>query len=404
MFVNYVLNGEGHGPIGSVMNEARVGRRFEADLLRPFIDERGRPSVTLNTGRPLKRDGKVVLNARTGLPEPERKDFLIRDLEKMGVSSPVFNAAFLRKDDWIRLDTAVVRATRQRLRAWADLASANSYGGFDGMGKMTLEYEMSSDPGEAIKDMEAISEGRHDEMLFKLASIPLPITHSSFWYSQRRMAVSANSGMPVQTVSAEAAGRRVGEMIERTLIGTETGITFGTRSTGVQPHEGTSTEYGYTNFPYRITKTDLTTPTGLNPDDVFTDVLEMRETMYSYGFYGPFVVYTSTGYDLYLDRFFTVGTSAQGLAAPSTTLRRTIEGIEGISAVRRLDFLTSGYQMIMVQMTSDVAQAVNGMDVTTVQWPEMGGLKQKFRVMAIQTPLLRRNYAGVTGIIHGTTS
>ena len=193
MYTNYVMNGEGHGPIGSVMNAARIGRRFEPDLLRPWVDDKGRPCVTLNTGKPVidPATKRPVINKATGLPYEQRKDFLVRDLEKLGVTSPVFNAAYLRKDDWIRLDSQVVRATRLRLRAWADLAAANSYGGFDAMGKMTLEYEMVTDPGEAIKDMEGISEGRHDEMLFKIASIPLPITHSSFWYSQRRMAVAA---------------------------------------------------------------------------------------------------------------------------------------------------------------------------------------------------------------------
>jgi hypothetical protein len=57
---------------------------------------------------------------------------------------------------------------------------------------------------------------------------------------------------------AEAAGRRVAEMVEKTLIGVETGMTYGTRSgDSTTAHTGTSTVYGYTNFPYRVTKTNL---------------------------------------------------------------------------------------------------------------------------------------------------
>jgi hypothetical protein len=72
--------------------------------------------------------------------------------------------------------------------------------------------------------------------------------------------------------------------------------------------------------------------------------------------------------------------------------------------VRRLDFLTSTYTMIMVQMTPDVARAINGMDLTTVQWEEKGGMQLQFKVMCIQVPQLRYDYNGNSGIMHGTTA
>jgi hypothetical protein len=288
----------------------------------------------------------------------------------------------------------------QRLRAWADLSAANSYGGFNGMSKLTLEYESMSDPGEAMVDMDGLSDGRNDSPLFQLRSLPLPITHADFWFSERRLAVSRNSSTPLDTTMAEAAGRRVAEMIERTLIGVETGVTYGTQSGGITAHQGTSTVYGYTNFPYRLTKTDLTTPTGSNPEAVMQDVIEMRELMYSNGFFGPFMLYTSTGYDVFFDNdYFRTGSTAV-----QRTLRERLMAIEGIQDIRRLDYLTSGYQMIMVQMTPDVAQAINAMDITTVQWESQGGLRKNFKVMAIQVPLLRAPYNGVGAIIHATTS
>jgi hypothetical protein len=132
---------------------------------------------------------------------------------------------------------------------------------------------------------------------------------------------------------------------------------------------------------------------------VMTDVLEMIELLQADGFYGPYMLYTSTGYSRYLnDDYYRSGsTSAQ------RTLRQRILEIEGIQDVRRLDYLTSGYQMILVQMTSDVARAINGMDITTVQWESQGGMRVNFKVMAIQVPQLRSNYSGNTGIVHGTT-
>lgn len=390
MFADFVLNGQGNGPVGSGLQEVR----FEPGLLRPFISNSGQKCVSIPTG-------KVVVNKHTGKEEKEVKTYRVNDLQARGVNSPVFNAgATLTRDAWIEIDRTIIKATRQRLSAWTDLAARNSRGGFNAMGRMTLEYQSMTDAGEAVVDMDAIADGRSDRPLIGTKSVPLPITHSDFWFSQRQIAVSRNGGAPLDLTMAEMAGRRVAEMIEKTLIGTETGLTYGTRSTGPNPHTGTSTVYGYTNFPYRVTKTDLNAPTGSNPEAVMTDVLEMIETMYTNGFYGPFILYHSTGYSRYLnDDYFRSGsTSAVRL------LRERIMAIEGISDIRRLDFLTSGYQLILVQMTADVAEAINGMDITTVQWETRGGMQQNFKVMAIKVPLLKTPYNGVAGIIHGTTS
>jgi hypothetical protein len=380
MFVDMVFNGQGHGPVG----EALAGCRFDPGLLRPYVDGRGNRCVTINTGR---RDSE-------GRPVYEKR--LVAEMINMGVSSPVFNATSLRKDEWIQLDTVVLRAARQRLRAWADLAGANTFGGFNGMSKTILEHETMSDPGEAIVDMDGLTEGRQDQPRFQLEGLPLPITHSDFWFSSRRLAVSRNTGTPLDTTMAEAAGRRVAEMIEKTTIGVETGITYGNSTN----YGRTSSVYGYTNFPNRITKTDLTIPTGANPEAVVQDILEMRDLLYSHNFYGPFMLYHSTGYDIFLDNdyFRAGGTSVL------QTLRQRVAGIDGIAGIRRLDFLTSGYVLIMVQMTSDVARAVNGMDITTVQWESVGGMRLNFKVMAIQVPQLRADFNGNTGIVHATTA
>lgn len=393
MFVtDYIQNGQAHGNVAEMIQ----GCRFDPGYLRPYVDNKGRRCVTINTGR-------MVYNNQVGDYFPEKRKVLITDLFRQGIFNPVLNATSLRKEEWIQMDRQVIRAARQRLRAWADLAAANSYGGFNGMAKLTLEYEAMSDPGEAVVDMDGLAQGRTDNPLFKLRSLPLPITHSDFWFSARRLAVSQNSGTPLDTTMAEAAGRRVAEMIEKTLIGVETGVTYGTQTAGVGTHDGTSTVYGYTNHPNRITYTTLTTPTGSNPEATILNILALRNLMYSYKFYGPFMIYTSTDWDTFLDNDY----ARLGGSNANMTLRDRIRKIDDIMDVKRLDFLTSStnpFTMIMVQMTSDVARAINGMDITTVQWEGVGGLRRNFKVMAIQVPQIRYDYNGVAAIIHATTS
>lgn len=401
----YLLNGRVHGNVGEEMQQVR----WEPGLLRPYLHHNpktGRQErlVTINTGR-------YKMNSKTGKEEPVYKAVPIGDLMRRGYYSPVFNATTLQGYEWVQMDEAVRMAARQRLSAWDDLASSNTYGGFDGMSKLTLEYDAMADFGEAVMDMEGLGVGRTDSPLFKTRSMPLPIIHADFYWSARRLAVSRNGSVPLDTASAEQGARRVAEMVEQLTIGTISGPNYGGQTTGRHPHDttagtytgtalGASTIYGYTNFPHRITYTSLATPTGSNPEAVMANVIAMRELAYTNKYYGPFMLYTSTAYDAYLDNdyFRTGGTSA------NTTLRERIKAIAGIKDVKRLDYLTTGYQMILVQQTPDVARAVKGMDITTVQWESKGGMQINFKIMCIMVPQLRSDYNGNTGIVHGTAS
>lgn len=421
MFVNQEFltfnNGTGDLIPGGIVGNRLDEMRYDPGLLRPYIEDnpnsplRGKPCVTYNTG-------KMVYNNVTKKYQPEKKKALIRDLQERGINSPVFNATSLRKEEWTMLDTVILRAARYRLRAWADLAAANSYGGFNGMAKMILEHETMTDPGEAVVDMDGLTPGRSDAPQYQLQGLPLPITHSDFWFSARKLAMSRNSGTPIDTTMGESAGRRVAEVIEKTLIGVTTGVTYGGNSTQVGGYGRTSSVYGYLNFPQRLTKTNLTTPTGSNASSTIADVLAMRDSLYLNKFTGPFMLYTSNDWDKYMDGDYILS----GGNVATQTLRERLKAIEGIQDVRRLDFLfgtqlssASGpgtevditlkpYTLVMVQMTPDVCRAVNGMDITTVQWETKGGMELNYKVMTISVPQLRADAYGNAGLLVGTTS
>lgn len=396
---DYVLNGVGHGPIGAAFNvHNRLVGGFDPGLLRPFIEtdpsspDRGRPCAVINTGWKSDKDGNRV---------PVMKKYTVNKLQEMGVHSPVFNATTLTRDDWIQIDRAVVKTVRQPLTAWNDLVSKGGvFGGFDAWSKLTIEYHAISDAGEAVKDMDATAPGRDDTPLGIIRSVPLPVTHSDFSFPQRLIDVSRAAAMPLDTTMIEQGTRRCMEMVEKTIVGTEAGVLYGTRSTGPFPQTGSSKEYGWTNFPYRVTKTDLTTPAGTNPQDVKTDVQEMVETMNGNGYFGPFDLYHSTGYSQWLndDYFRSGGTSAV------RSLRERLMELGDIRSITRLNYLTSGYQLILVDFTSGQFQAVDGMAPRVVQWSERGGMIQKFMVMTIRTQILRAPYNGTAAVLHATTS
>ena len=409
MFVDFVLNGEGHGPFGQQFGEVMNHVRYDPGMMRPYYNRSGRRAVTISTGR-------MVQNQKTGGYEPERREVLIENLMRRGIYSPVFNATALRKEEWVKLDQVVLRAARQRLRAWADLAAANSFGGFDAMAVQTLEHETMSDPGEAVVDMDGLTEARTDRPLFRLQGIPLPITHGDFYYGSRELAQSRKTGTPLDTTTGEAKGRRIAEKIEQTTIGTATGYrhTEGTYAAGYGYGTGGSTGasgnrynqvYGYTNYPDRLTKTDLTAPTagGWTPETTFNEVNAMVAQLADARFYGPFMLYYSTDWQQYMNGdYYAKATS--GMVAPTELLRDHIKRIDEVTDVRRLDFLTDTFTLLLVQMTPDVARAINGLDITTVQWESVGGMRLNFKVMCIQVPQIRSDYNGRCGILHGTTA
>jgi hypothetical protein len=281
---SYVHNMQGYG-IGAEMQAVR----WEPGLMRPYL-YKGVPHVTINTGK-FKTDN------RTGKQVAVYANVPIAELQRRGIHSPVFNAVALQQRAWIDLDNAVQEEYLKPLNAWADLAARNTRSGFDGMARLTIEYQSMSQVGEALQDMDAVSEGRTDKPLFDLKSVPLPITHADYQFTEREMAVARNTSTPLDDTMARMQARAIGELIEKQTIGTISGLTYGTQTTGLGvTHTGTSTVYGYTNYPYRITKTDLTTPTGSNPEAVMTDFLEMVTQMRAAGFYGPYFVYDSTDY------------------------------------------------------------------------------------------------------------
>lgn len=395
---DYILNGEAHGEMASGFQN--VG--WDAGYFRPFFDQvgvgatpRSRQFVIIKTGRAKKNaDGSIVYN-KQGKTVPETEQVRIKDLQDNGVQVPVWNATVLRKDEWISIDQQVKEVYRQRLRAWADIAAASTYT-LDGMMKTVLEDQQVSDAGEAVVDMWGDTEARADRSLFTLQGVPLPFTHSSFHFTDRMINISRGGGESLDTRQARYAARKVSELIEKTAIGVVAGLQYGTSTN----YRQTAKVYGLMNFPYRSTKSDLTAPTGSNGTTILTEWLAVRELLFADNCYGPFMCYTSAGWDQYLDNLFSTTEPSAG------TLRSRLLQVGDFSGIRRLDYLGTGYNytMLMVQMTGDVLRAVIGMPIQTIQWDSMGGSRKNFRVVTIMAPQLFADYDGRSGIAHAKTA
>lgn len=405
--VDYLRGGQPHSSVINRLADAPTAVHFDPGLLRPMLMEDGKKYCWLATGR-------MTTNGH-GKQVPEREPIPVGRLIANGMVPATFNAA-LPHQVWQRIDTAVIRASRDRLRAWNDLAAANTYGGFDGMSITALIRDTMTDPGDAKVDMDTLSDDLSDSPLFTPDIVPLPIIHAGFVLSQRRLATSRNTGTPLDTVGAEAAGRRCAETLETMTIGT---VNFSNLVIGSATDFTRRGIYGFCTQPDRITKSDITAPGSWTNDPtggprLVQEIITMIELARAQNFFGPFVLYYGTSWNQYMSRDYWAMVTSGG-AAPTKTVIQRIREIEELSDVRSLDRLTgSGYNdnLILVQMTSDTVRAIDGMDWTTVQWEEQGGARLMYRVMGIKVPELRAQYIGTDttaanrrcGIVHGTTS
>lgn len=398
--VDFIVNGEPTGELANRMDRQAVpGVRFDPGLMRPWVDGDGQTYLDICTG-------KIVTN-KEGKQVAEHKSVPLRTFVSNGLAPPVFNSSALPRLVWERIDRAVIQASRDRLTAYADVAAVNTFGGFDGMAVMAISRDTMTDAGQAVLDMDGLSEGMNDGPIFTSDMVALPICHVDFFLSQRTLAVSRNSGVPLDTTTMEQASTRVSETIEKMTIGvTDLSSSFVLGSSTDFTNRGI---YGFVTHPDRITKTDLTAVAGDTVAGVKDDVIAMITLAYAQKFYGPFNLYYNSSYDTLMNDDYWVYTTSGG-AAPSKTLKQRLEMIEGISAVKRLDLMGSTQRLVLVQMRSPTVRVINGMLPTTIMWESRGGRQVNLSVAAIQIPDIRSQYVGTStssrkaGVVSATTS
>lgn len=344
--MDYILNGKGFGDMADIL----IANDFDPGVLRPYIGKDGRSYVN--------RNGKSLV---TNAP------------------------ATLLKDEWIQLDTAVIKAATPRLKFVADVRGRGlNYNIPNGMGSTVLQSQNVGDINGAVISMDGLKRGENDRPHFDIENLPLPIIHKDWFFSARELATSRKGGSPLDTTMAEMAGRKVAESVEQLALGQLATYTF-----------GGGTIYGLSNTPHALSKT-LTAPTaqGWTPKTLVEEILEMRKQSQDAFHYGPWVLYFAPSWDICLDQDYSDNKG-------DITLRQRIQQITGISAVTTLDYLTN-YDVAMVQMTSDVIRMVIGMEIINIQWDTNGGLQKNFKTMCIIVPQFRADQNGNTGIVYGT--
>lgn len=356
--MDFVGNGQYQGEVAKLINNSRL----DPARMRPFVGEDGGAYISVfKGGDPKKPDNYQIINV---------------------------NAATLRREEWMSLDSAVIGIAEQRLTGFNYIKGKGLvYNLGNGMGTTVLESHTISDAMEADMTMDAVSRGKNDRPVFGATYLPIPIIHVDYEINERLLSVARSNGNPIDTTSAERAARRVAEKLEDMLF-TNTTYTF-----------GGGTIYSFVNHPSRIPVafSDSDMPgahwndSGTTGANIVSQVLTMKQHLIENYFYGPYVIFIPTNYETPIDADYD--------ATSGKTIRERILQITGIQDIVTVDRLSAD-NVLMVQLSSDVVRIVNGMPLQNVQWGTEGNLVHKYKVMTIQVPQIRADYNGRTGIVH----
>jgi len=344
--LDFIQNGAAQGPVAQKL----LASKMNINVLKPWIGVNGKSYITMH-------------------------------VNGVATAIPIMNAATLRKDEWVQLDSAVLFAAQQRLIGVKDLYARNLVFRIgNGLGTTVLEYEDLNEFTAAEMTMDAITRTKKDRPEFDLKYLPLPIVHKDFSFNIRTLTASRNGGSAIDTTSAAMASRVVSEKVEDMLFNGTSSYTY-----------GGGTIYGYIDHPNNndVTLTTAWDDAAMTGELILDDVREMKQASIDAMHYGSWVLYVPTAYETVLDDDFKSNSDK--------TIRERILGISGIQDVKVADKLPAN-TVVLVEMNTETVRMVEGLAMTTVEWQEGGGFTTNYKVMTIMVPQIRADQNGNCGI------
>ena len=290
--------------------------------------------------------------------------------------------ALLLKDEWQLLDSKIVEVARPRLRGVADLLTRGLKTTVNGMQITVLQWQTQSRTSDVTTSMSPQVSGNNETVRFDLTGVPLPIFSADYQFDARFLGVSRNQGQPLDTTMAMQKSIDIAEKVENTYVNGLGSYTF----------DGVSV-FGLTDHPNRKTATLGTSwaDVSVTGQDILDQVLELKQDLIDSQKHGPYVLYIPTAYETKMDSDF----KADG----DKTIRERLLDIDNLEAVTVLDKLAID-NVVLVQLTSDCVDMIEGMPLTNVAWDEKGGMTEHFKIMTIMIPRFFVDQDGNIGIAH----
>lgn len=313
-------------------------------------------------------------------------------LLRSGLSIPALRSLSPLEEDAQRIiDRAVVNVGLERLQIVADvLAAGLTYPLADPLSVMEVQWERQSKTGGAQRTMLPSSRGQNQLPDRGISRIPVYLTTDDFNMNIRTLKMSERIGAPLDTTLIEGATRRVNEGIEDAMIN-GAGITI----------EGYTTPgllSGANQNTYNYTGAEAWDAVGHTGEEILQDVLAMVDKLQADRYYGPYNLYIPTLYDTKLAQEFK--------ANSDKTIRQRLEEVNvgGRNLVIKVADRLPANTTVMMQMTRDVVDIIDGQRPIVVPWTSPDGFTLFWLVMAIMVPRVKYDYESNSGIVVGTPS
>lgn len=341
------------------MAEVRIAQGQEAV---DFITNSWRPAGFDNKGRPTDGKGRLMVNERA-----------------------LQTNAFLSREEWERLDSAVIGMAKQRLNAYADVVNAGLTRQ-SSVAALYTKWRVASERIAADVTMDfrtQLTQDRTDKYIY---GVLIPIISAFYSLGRRELLASRAAGQDIETFEAEEAAAAVAEKAEDILINGETSVVVQGNSipgyrTLAARDTGTAAAYGGGDFG-----------TISNVYPTFTGILS---ALAAKRYYGPFRCYIhNTQYHQMLD----VYTDGSGQNA----IQRVLQ-LPQIQSIEANDLMATAGDLLMVQMTRNVVDIELALSMENRRWEAPDGSAMFFVVMMSAVPRLKTDYEGNAGIAHATS-
>lgn len=286
----------------------------------------------------------------------------------------------LLRDEWKLFDTTVQGVARERLPIVSALiARGLTYPLPNALGVMSIEWQrLKGDLVDAEVTMSGLPEATKDLQEWESVNMPVPIFHKEFFYNLRHLAAARRAGRQLDVSHAEVATRKISEMIEKVVFN------------GLNIAGGKI--YGLLNEPNRKTfslSASWMTATG---EQMVNDLTQMIEVLAGppNNMDGPFVMIVPRGVGARMGNDYK--------ASGDKTIIQRLKEVPGLADVWTSSRLT-GSQILLIQLTSDVIQMIDGIQPTMVEWESHGGFQHNFKIIAIMLPRIRSNGWQQSGIL-----
>jgi uncharacterized linocin/CFP29 family protein len=304
-----------------------------------------------------------------------------RLLQSGGNFNSLRTNAVLLRDEWRSFDNTVVDITRENLVGVAEVMDRGLiYDLPNALGSLTLEWqELLDDLVDAEVSMSGLNEATKDRLNYGTRAMPIPLIHKEFFYNLRFLEAARRNGRQVETDHAAVATRKVAEKIEALLF------------SGLVIAGSVGAIYGLLNHPNRNTGTSTGAWATMTGDQIVADIIRMIAIQVAIPFAGPWVLFIPLAAAAHFGDDYKP-------ASDKTIMERVlaIPGIDRIIATPKL----TGNTALLVQMSSDVVQMIDGLQPTMVEWETKGGFEFNFKIIAIMLPRVRASGNLKSGIVH----